>query len=340
MTTTSKDVTFKPVSPSVKYQEMEEAILKLWEERDVFQRCTETRKEGPRYVFFEGPPTANGRPGIHHVLARAFKDMFPRYKVMQGFYVKRKGGWDTHGLPVEIEVEKQLGLSGKEQIEAHGIQDFNERCRASAQEYIEEWERLTDRMAFWVDKEEAYVTYRPDYVESVWWILNQFWDKELLFQDYKVVPYCPRCGTPLSSHELSLGYKEGTVDPSVFVKFKVQGRENEYLLAWTTTPWTLPGNAALAVGEKIDYVKVQDVSGDLLYLAAALAEKVLAPGYQVLETLKGQDLLGTRYEPLYTFYPIEKDYSYVVAADFVSTVDGTGIVQMAPAFGARNRRST
>ncbi|MEM7539089.1 MAG: isoleucine--tRNA ligase [Chloroflexota bacterium] len=326
--------TFKSVSPSVHYPTMEEAMLKQWEERNVFPRSSEIRKDGPRYVFFEGPPTANGRPGIHHVLARAFKDMFPRYKVMQGHYVLRKGGWDTHGLPVEIEVEKQLGLSGKEQIEAYGVEEFNKRCRASAQEYIEEWERLTDRMAFWVDKEDAYVTYHAEYVESIWWILKELWEKDLLYQGYKVVPYCSRCGTALSSHELSLGYKEGTKDPSVFVKFKVRDTENEYLLAWTTTPWTLPGNVALAVGANITYVKVKDVDGDVLYMAQALTEKVLRPGYEVLETMTGNDLVGKRYEPLYTFFEVDKDYAFVVAADFVSTEDGTGIVHMAPAFGA------
>ena len=325
---------FNDVSPSVKFPELEKRILDLWRERDVFHRSMEERKDGPRYVFFEGPPTANGRPGIHHVLARAFKDMFPRYKTMQGYYCYRKGGWDTHGLPVEIEVEKQLGITGKEQIEAYGVEAFNKKCRESVFTYVDEWERLTERMGYWVDLEHAYVTMNSDYVESDWWILKQFWDKGLLYQGYKVVPYCPRCGTPLSSHELSLGYKEGTIDPSVYVKFKVKGEKNAYLLAWTTTPWTLPGNVALAVGENVDYVKVRDASGDILYLAAALAESVLDPGYEVLETLKGADLAGMRYEPLYTFFPVEEDYAYVVTADFVSTDDGTGIVHIAPAFGA------
>ena len=325
---------FSDVSPSVSYPQMEESMMELWREKDVFRRSMEERKDGPKYVFFEGPPTANGRPGIHHVLARAFKDMFPRYKTMQGHYVLRKGGWDTHGLPVEIEVEKQLGLSGKEQIDAYGVEEFNKRCKDSVFTYVDEWEKLTERMAFWVDLDEAYVTMKSDYVESGWWILKQFWDKDLLFQGYKVVPYCPRCGTPLSSHELSLGYKEGTIDPSVFVKFKVVDTDNTYFLAWTTTPWTLPGNAALAVGKKIKYLKVKDVSGDLIYVAAELAEKALTPGFEVLETLSGHDLLGTRYEPLYSFFSVEKEYAFVVAADFVSTDDGTGIVHIAPAFGA------
>lgn len=333
---------FTPVPTSVSYPEMEERVQQMWEEQQIFEKTLTERADGPRYVFFEGPPTANGRPGIHHVLARAFKDMFPRYKIMQGYYVKRKGGWDTHGLPVEIEVEKQLGLSGKEQIEEFGVEEFNRRCRASAMEYIKEWEQLTDRMGFWVDKEEAYVTFKPDYVESIWWILKQFADKDLLYQGHKVVPYCPRCGTPLSSHELSLGYKEGTVDPSVYVKFKIrsslsssgENKEDEYLLAWTTTPWTLPGNVALAVGPKVEYAKVRDVSGDILYLATARLEAALKPGYEVLEKLSADDLAGLHYEPLYTFFPVEEDYAYVVTGDFVSTEDGTGIVHIAPAFGA------
>lgn len=325
---------FREVSTSVNYPEMEAGVLNLWRDRNVFRRSMAEREGGPEYVFFEGPPTANGRPGIHHVLARAFKDIFPRYKTMQGYHVLRRGGWDTHGLPVEIEVEKKLGFSGKQQIEAYGVEEFNRLCRQSAQEYIQEWERLTERMAFWVDLDTAYVTFENDYIESLWWILKQFWDKGLLYQGHKVVPYCPRCGTPLSSHELAQGYKEGTVDPSVYVKFAVVDQPNTYFLAWTTTPWTLPGNAALAVGADLDYVKVRDSSGDTLYMAAALAETVLKPGYDVLERMKGRDLIGMRYEPLYRFFPVEQDYAYVVAADFVSTDDGTGIVHIAPAFGA------
>ncbi|MCC6166280.1 MAG: isoleucine--tRNA ligase [Caldilineaceae bacterium] len=325
---------FRDVKSSVNYPEMEEKLLQLWRERDVFQRSMAERAGGPEYVFFEGPPTANGRPGIHHVLARAFKDIFPRYKTMQGYYVQRRGGWDTHGLPVEIEVEKQLGLSGKQQIEAYGVEEFNRRCRASVMDYIAEWEKLTERMAFWVDLPTAYVTYHNEYVESLWWILKQFWDRDLLYQGYKVVPYCPRCGTPLSSHEVSQGYEEGTIDPSVYVKFAVTGEPDTYFLAWTTTPWTLPGNVALAVGPNVDYVQVRDVSGDLLYMAEALVGTVLTPGYEVRARMKGRDLVGKHYTPLYRFLPVSQDYAYVVAADFVSTDDGTGIVHIAPAFGA------
>ncbi len=330
---------FSEVKASVSYPAMEERVLELWRARNVFHRSVEERAGGPAFVFHEGPPTANGRPGIHHVLARAFKDIFPRYKTMQGYHVLRRGGWDTHGLPVEIEVEKQLGLSGKQQIEEYGVAAFNARCRTSAMEYIKDWERLTERMAYWVDLDTAYVTFHNEYIESLWWILKQFWDRNLLYQGYKVVPYCPRCGTPLSSHELSLGYKEGTVDPSVFVKFKVkdtQPGKDEYLLAWTTTPWTLPGNVALAVGANVEYVTVREADSTVLTLAAALAPTVLKPGYTVLQTRKGSELAGIHYEPLYNFMPVaaDQDYAYVVTADFVSTEDGTGIVHIAPAFGA------
>ena len=326
---------FKAVPASTSFPEMEEAILKLWQDKDVFQRSVREREGGPEYVFFEGPPTANGRPGIHHVLARAFKDMFPRYKTMQGYHVLRKGGWDTHGLPVELEVEKQLGLTGKDQIEEYGVAKFNQMCKESVWEYLSDWEALTERMAFWVSLDDAYVTMNNEYVQSLWWILQQLWNKGLLFEGYKVVPYCPRCGTPLSSHELSLGYKEGTVDPSVYVKFAVKGEEDAFLLAWTTTPWTLPGNAALAVGENIDYLKVRDASGSHLYLAKERAEDVLEPGYELIAEMKGAALVGKDYEPLFRFGPpVEERFAYVIAADYVSTADGTGIVHIAPAFGA------
>ena len=326
---------FQPVPASVSFPEMEEAIQKLWQDKNVFQRSMQDREGGPEYVFFEGPPTANGRPGIHHVLARAFKDMFPRYKTMQGYHVLRKGGWDTHGLPVELEVEKQLGLTGKDQIDEYGVAKFNQMCKESVWEYLSDWEALTERMAFWVSLDDAYVTMTNDYVQSLWWILQQLWNKGLLYEGYKVVPYCPRCGTPLSSHELSLGYKEGTVDPSVYVKFIVKNEENTFLLAWTTTPWTLPGNAALAVGAGIDYVKVRDLSGAQLYLAKELAPAVLEPGYELLDELKGSALVGKEYEPLFRFGPpVPERYAYVIAAEFVSTGDGTGIVHVAPAFGA------
>lgn len=330
---------FEDVSPKVTIPELETAQLAFWREREIFRRSMEDRKDGPTYVFFEGPPTANGKPGIHHVLARAFKDMFPRYKTMRGYYVLRKGGWDTHGLPVEIEVEKNLGLTNKRQIEEYGIAAFNEQCKASVFEYLQDWEDLTERIAFWVSLEDAYITYRNEYIQSVWWILRQYWDKGLIYQGYKSVPYCARCGTALSSHELNLGYQDDTVDPSITVRFTLRDQPDTHILAWTTTPWTLPGNVALAVGEDVDYVKVRGTNTngreEYLILAEALREVVLADaGYEVVEKMKGADLIGLHYEPLYTFLQTDKDYAYVIGGDFVSTEDGTGIVHIAPAFGA------
>ncbi len=267
---------FKPVSPKLNVTSMEENVLKFWNQAEIFRKTVAQRQGAPEYVFYEGPPTANGKPGVHHVLARAFKDMFPRYKIMRGYHVSRRGGWDTHGLPVEIEVEKQLGFTNKQQIEAYGIDRFNELCRKSVFTYIQDWERMTDRIAFWVDLDEAYVTYTNDYIESVWWILKNFWDKELLYKGYKVVPYCPRCGTPLSDHEVALGYDEAT-DPSVFVRMPLVDQPDVSLLVWTTTPWTLPGNVAVAVHPDVEYVIVEhDNHGEKekLLLARSLVEKV------------------------------------------------------------------
>ena len=318
---------------------LEQEQLDFWRFNRVFERTTEGREDAPRYVFYEGPPTANAQPGSHHVLSRAFKDMFPRYKVMNGYYCSRRGGWDTHGLPVEIEIQKELGFESKSQIEEYGIARFNEKCRTNVFRHINEWEKLTERTAFWVDLDEAYVTFSNDYIESVWWVLKQFWDKGLLYRGYKVVPYSPTSGTPLSSHEVSLGYKT-IVDPSVYVRFPLKDQPGVYLLAWTTTPWTLPGNAALAVGADLDYVQVEgsvsdDEGAEQLILAEALMEQVLHQDkkYKVVKRLKGKDLLGWRYNPLYTFLPVEQDYAYVVATDYVSTADGTGIVHTAPAYG-------
>ena len=318
---------------------LEQEQLDFWRFNRVFERTAEGREDAPRYVFYEGPPTANAQPGSHHVLARAFKDMFPRYKVMNGYYCSRRGGWDTHGLPVEIEIQKELGLDSKRQIEEYGIAAFNEKCRANVFRHINEWEKLTERTGFWVDLDEAYVTFSNDYIESVWWILKQFWDKGLLYRGYKVVPYSPTSGTPLSSHEVSLGYKT-IVDPSVYVRFPLKDQPGVYLLAWTTTPWTLPANAALAVGENVDYVQVEGPASDgegaeHLILAEAVMEKALNADrkYKVVRRLKGKDLLGWKYNPLYTFLPVEQNYAYVVAADYVSVADGTGIVHTAPAYG-------
>ncbi len=331
---------FKAVNAKVDIQKLERDQQTFWRERNVFQRTMKEREGGQEYVFYEGPPTANGKPGSHHVLARAFKDMFPRYKVMRGYHCLRYGGWDTHGLPVEIEVQKELGIKFKHEVEEYGVAEFNKKCRDSVLRYLTDWEKLTDRIGFWVDLDNAYVTFSNDYIQSVWWILKQFWEKSLLYQGYKVVPYCPECGTPLSSHEVAQGY-EMVEDPSVFVRFPLKDKPGVYFLVWTTTPWTLPANVALAVGENIDYVQVegpaQDGDGkENLILAAGLVEKVLRnpEQYKIVKRYKGKDLLNLHYNPLYTFLPVEQDYAYVVAGDFVSTDDGTGIVHIAPAFGA------
>lgn len=330
---------FKPVSPKLNVTSMEENVLKFWKQAEIFKKTLAQREGGPEYVFYEGPPTANGKPGVHHVLARAFKDMFPRYKIMRGYHVSRRGGWDTHGLPVEIEVEKQLGINNKHQIEAFGIDKFNELCKKSVFTYIQDWERLTDRIAFWVDLEDAYVTYTNDYIESVWWILKNFWDKDLLYRGYKVVPYCPRCGTPLSDHEVALGYDEAT-DPSVFVRMPLVDQPDVSLLVWTTTPWTLPGNVAVAVHPDVDYVFVErnhNGTKEKLILAKSLVQKVFGDEeVRVLETIKGKKLNGVKYHPLFTFLPPDKPAHYVVLGDFVTTEDGTGLVHMAPAFGAED----
>lgn len=331
---------FKPVARELKITQMEEAILRMWKIRHIFEKSEEQRRGNPEYVFYEGPPTANGIPGVHHVLARAFKDIFPRYQVMQGKHVIRRGGWDTHGLPVEIEVEKRLGFNSKSQIEEYGIGPFNELCRQSAFDYIQEWERLTDRIAFWVDLEEAYVTYTNDYIESVWWILKTFWDKDLLYQGFKVVPYCPRCGTPLSDHEVAQGYSEA-VDPSVFVRLPLIDDPDTSLLVWTTTPWTLPGNVAVAAHPDVDYViverKLADGRTEKLILAKDLVEQVFRDEeVEIFETFKGKKLKGVKYKPLYTFLALDKPAHYVVLGEFVTTEDGTGLVHMAPAFGAED----
>ncbi|MCS6834507.1 MAG: isoleucine--tRNA ligase [Anaerolineae bacterium] len=330
---------FKPVSPSFDVQKLEQEQLEFWRLKRIFQRTTEGREDAPRYVFFEGPPTANGQPGSHHVLARAFKDMFPRYKVMQGYYCERRGGWDTHGLPVEIAVEKELGFTDKRQIEEYGIAAFNEKCRANVFRNINDWEKLTERIGFWVDLDNAYITFTNDYIESVWWILKQLWDKGLIYRGFKTVPYSPSSGTVLSSHEVSLGYKT-VKDPSVYVRFPLRDQVGVYFLAWTTTPWTLPANAALAVHPELDYVQVEGPlrhaeGREQLILAESLLDKALTgrQEYTIVRRYKGRDLAGIFYQPLYTFIPTDKKHAYVVTGDFVSAEDGTGIVHIAPSFG-------
>jgi len=331
---------FKPVSSKLNANAMELSILEFWKKEDIFHASTNNREGDPEYVFYEGPPTANGIPGVHHVLARAFKDIFPRYKTMQGFHVSRRGGWDTHGLPVEIEVEKKLGFKNKQQIEEFGIAEFNHLCRDSAFANIREWEKLTERIAYWVDFETAYVTYKNSYIESVWWILKSLWDKGLLYQGFKVVPYCPRCGTPLSDHEVALGYKDVT-EPSVFVRMPLVEDSSTSLLVWTTTPWTLPGNVAVAVHPDINYavVKREVINGvvegtEKLILAESLIEKVFGDEkVEIIEVLKGKQLKGKKYQPLYTFLPPDKPAHRIVFGDFVTVDEGTGMVHIAPAFG-------
>ena len=331
---------FRPVSPKLNLTILEEGVLRMWKSHDTFHRSNRQREGGQEYVFFEGPPTANGRPGVHHVLARAFKDVFPRYKTMRGYHVSRRGGWDTHGLPVEIEVEKKLGITNKQQIEEYGIEKFNALCRESAFAYIQDWEKLTDRIAYWVDLDQAYITYKNEYIESVWNILKNYWDRNLLYQNFKVVPYCPRCGTPLSDHEVAQGYDEAT-DPSIFVRMPLVDQPDTSLLVWTTTPWTLPGNVAVAAHPDVEYVKVERllVEGgkEYLILAASLVEKVFGDDpVRVVDRFTGRQLKGKRYHPLFTFLPPDKPAHRVVNADYVTTEDGTGLVHIAPAFGAED----
>jgi isoleucyl-tRNA synthetase len=322
---------FQEVSTRVNFPELEADVLRFWKEQDIFHRSLKQREGSPPFVFYEGPPTANNLPGIHHLLARALKDLFPRYKTMRGFYVDRKAGWDTHGLPVEIEVEKQLKFTGKQDIEKYGVEAFNKLCRESVFKYIQQFTEVTERMGYWVDLDQAYRTLDTPYMESVWWILKQIWDKKMLVQGFKVVPYCPRDQTPLSSHELAQGYQDDVEDPSVYVKFELEDEPGTYFLAWTTTPWTLPGNVALAVGLDIPYVRVRQ-GQDRLILARARLSVLDAP-YEVEAEVDARSLLGRRYKPLYRYLMPDKPAFFVVDADFVSVEDGTGIVHTAAAYG-------
>jgi isoleucyl-tRNA synthetase len=323
---------FRPVDPAQSFPALEEQVLERWRERDVFHESIRRREGAPPFVFYEGPPTANGRPGSHHVLSRVFKDVFPRYKTMRGHRVDRKAGWDCHGLPVELEIERELGLATKADIEKYGVAEFNARCRESVFNYIDEWNRLTERIGFWIDTDDAYVTMSNEYIESVWWSLHEVWRRGLLSQGYKVVPYCPRCGTALSSHEVAQGYRD-VVDPSVYVRFPVSGEEGVSLLGWTTTPWTLLSNAALAVNPATQYVRAR-LGDERFIVAAKLVEPVLGEDAVEEEFFLGSDLEGTAYEPP---FPFISDYGErghtVLSADFVTTDDGTGVVHTAVAFG-------
>ena len=322
---------YRKVSTSLDPTERERAVLDFWKEKKIFERSMEMRDGAPKYTFYDGPPTANGKPHIGHVLTRAIKDMIPRYHAMKGAYVPRKAGWDTHGLPVEIEVEKLLGLDGKEQIEKYGLEPFIEKCKESVWKYKGMWEDFSDTVGFWADMDNPYVTYHNDYIESVWWSLKEIYSKGLLYKGFKIVPYCPRCGTPLSSHEVAQGYKD-VRERSAIAKFKIKG-ETAYFLAWTTTPWTLPSNVALCVNPAEKYVRVKH-GDEVFILAAALCDRVLGEGqYEVIAEYVGKDLEYIEYEPLFNFVsPAEKCW-YVTVADYVTMDDGTGIVHIAPAFG-------
>ncbi len=360
---------FEPVDSRQSFPKLEEEILEFWKRHDTFKKSVEARPEEKTYVFYEGPPTANARPGVHHVLTRAFKDLFPRYKTMRGYRVPRKGGWDTHGLPVELEVERELGIKSKPEIEEFGVEEFNRRCRESVFRYVQEWAKLTDRIAFWIDMDDPYVTYHNEYIESVWWVIKSLWDKGLIYQDRRSTPHCPRCETSLSDAEVALGYKENTPDPSVSVKFrlteesmaalgdKLPAGGATYVVAWTTTPWTLPGNTALAVKPDATY-SVFEVEGDRIVVASERRQDVPEDATEVA-TLAGSALVGLHYEPLYeplswgvpaSWFDAAEDgrlvsvddlgtveNGYVIlGGDFVSLDDGTGVVHVAPAFGAED----
>ncbi|MCB2341949.1 isoleucine--tRNA ligase [Clostridium estertheticum] len=320
---------YKKIDPSKNFMDIENDVLKLWKEKDIIQKNFDLNKEGKTFTFYDGPPTANGKPHIGHVLTRVMKDLIPRYKVMKGYNVPRKAGWDTHGLPVELEIEKKLGIDGKPGIEAYGVEKFVEECKASVFSYVNMWKEMSERVGYWVDMDNPYVTYHNDYIESVWWALKQMWDKDLLYKGHKVMPYCPRCGTSLSSHEVAQGYKD-VKEMSAYVKFKVKN-EDKYILVWTTTPWTLPSNVALAVNKKYDYVEaVQE--GETLILSRDLLSK-LEGEYEVVREFKGEALLGLEYEQMFDFYTPKEKAFYVVHGDFVTLSDGTGIVHIAPAYG-------
>ena len=324
---------FEEVSSQFTFAEREKQILEFWRENDIFQKSMEMYKDAPPFVFLEGPPFANAPPGVHHVLARIMKDAVCRYKTMTGHYVHRKAGWDTHGLPVEYQVEKQLNITNKAELEAYGVQNFIEKCKENVFQYEQDWRQMTERIGFWVNLDEAYITLSNDYIESVWWVLRQAWEKELLYQGHKVQPYCYRCGTTLASHEVALGYQE-VADPSIFVRFPLKNRENTYLLVWTTTPWTLPSNVAVAVGEDYDYVSVEEGDGQHLILAKECIPSLFgdeAP--QIVENYKGSDLQEWEYEPLFDGGQHPERSHYIVTGDFVTTTEGSGLVHIAPAFG-------
>ena len=339
---------YDKVETKLNFVDREKNTEKFWKENQIFKKSMKQREGGETYTFYDGPPTANGQPHIGHVLTRVIKDMIPRYHAMKGQYVPRKAGWDTHGLPVELEVEKEIGIEGKDQIEAYGIEPFVKKCKESVWKYKGMWEEFSDVVGFWADMDNPYVTYYDDYIESEWWALKTIWDKGLLYKGFKVVPYCPHCGTPLSSHEVAQGYKT-LKERSAVVRFKVRD-EDAYFLAWTTTPWTLPSNIALCVNPEETYAKVKAVDGYTYYMGKELLDTVLSPlaedgekAYEILETMTGKDLEYREYEPLYqaaadVAAKQHKKAFFVYCDDYVTMSDGTGIVHIAPAFGEDDAR--
>jgi isoleucyl-tRNA synthetase len=340
---------YEKIDSNLDFQDRERKVLEFWREQEIFEKSVSEREGSPEFTFYEGPPTANGKPHIGHVLTRVIKDLIPRYRTMKGYHVPRKAGWDTHGLPVELEVEKKLGINGKEEIEAYGIEPFIEECKKSVWTYKTEWEELSERVGFWADMENPYITYENDYIESIWWALKEIWKKDLLYKGHKIVPYCPRCGTALSSHEVAQGYKD-VEEESIYICFKVAGKDDTYLSAWTTTPWTLPSNVALCVNADEDYVLLKmphDVDGtkkDIYYYCAkALMNTVFGEEAEVVEIMPGSELVGLDYEPILpyahkTVGQLEKKAWYVVSDPFVTLTEGTGIVHIAPAFGEDDAR--
>ncbi|MGO5065711.1 isoleucine--tRNA ligase [Clostridium sp. LCP25S3_F8] len=322
---------YNKIDSNKSFVQREKSIADLWENKNIIEKSFNLNEDGQYFTFYDGPPTANGKPHVGHVLTRVMKDLIPRYKVMKGYKVLRKAGWDTHGLPVELEIEKKLGISGKPQIEEYGIEKFVTECKDSVFKYTSLWKQMSEQLGFWVDMDNPYITYDNNYIESVWWALKQMWNKELLYKGHRVTPYCPRCGTALSSHEVAQGYKD-VKEATAFVKFKIKGEENKYFLAWTTTPWTLPSNLALAINKSYDYVEVLN-NGEHYILAKELLGKVIEGEYEVVKEFKGEEIVGVEYEQLFKFEVPEKKAFYVVHADYVTLTDGTGIVHTAPAYG-------
>jgi isoleucyl-tRNA synthetase len=330
---------FEQVRPQVDFPRLEREILQLWERIGAFEKSVERRPEDNPFVFYEGPPTANGRPGFHHALARAFKDLIPRYKTMRGYRVERKGGWDCHGLPVELQVEKELDLSGKNDVEKYGVEEFNRLCRESVFRYVEDWREMSARLGFWVDMDNAYWTLNNTYIESVWWALKQLYEGDLLYEGYKVTAHCPRDQTSLSSAEVAMGY-ETVTDPSIYVKLPLVDEQDTSLLIWTTTPWTLISNVAVAANPEVEYATVQ-VDGERLILARELIDKVLGEdAHEVLSVVKGRNLEGKKYHRPFDYVPVEESENLftIVLDDYVTTTEGTGLVHIAPAYGEDDAR--